>query len=227
MESRIPVTEKLIRRDKKENLSTMGRQSASDHLILLVGDSDISRWPKRLLPQPTKDSLCLVSGHSGSTLGECLPFIAESLSKAPSDRIILVVCAGENDIGSCSLAETETSFRRLLEMVFALPHKNVSLIFLGPKLEPWLVDDKESRKSYIHMSRSFERICNESSRSSEIVYIDCLTMFCGETARLPGALFGGGAVADAMYFDSDLLHLSEQGYEIWRNLVKDCIVRLI
>ena len=54
-------------------------------------------------------------------------------------------------------------------------------------------------------------------------YLDCLTLFCGATAHLPGALLGGKAQADPTYFDCDQLHLSEAGYQLWKDYVEEAI----
>jgi len=151
--------------------------------------------------------------------------------------IILVVCAGENDIGSgIPLFESERSFRLLLEAVLASPGGVIShLIFLGPKIEPWLKDDPDSRKRYIQMSRAFHRQCanaassnnnSDTCRAIRISYIDCLTMFCDDaSADQPGALFGGKAAADPIFFSSDQLHLSEKGYVIWKREVENAATK--
>eukprot|EP00984_Skeletonema_dohrnii_P023173 scaffold12250_cov150-Skeletonema_dohrnii-CCMP3373.AAC.3 len=42
-------------------------------------------------------------------------------------------------------------------------------------------------------------------------------MFCtAETKAVPGAVHGGRAVPDRSYFDSDELHLNNEGYNVWR-----------
>ena len=45
-------------------------------------------------------------------------------------------------------------------------------------------------------------------------------MFCGETATLPGAVMGGRAQADPKFFRNDGLHLNEEGYRIWKQIVE-------
>jgi hypothetical protein len=118
----------------------------------------------------------------------------------------------------------------------------VGVIFLGPKLEPWVKHDVSARKEYIRMSRSFEacfqRHCDDLARQHQgttttkrpprsiysLAYVDCLTMFCGDNAeRVPGALMGGRAEALDVYFDPDQLHLSNEGYKIWKQVVENSI----
>jgi len=240
--------------------------------ILLIGDSDIARWPKELLPSPPSSSISastrITSGHSGATLDQIIQPIKEELAAAATLRtdqqqsatededrlqqiIILVVCAGENDIGSgIPLAKSEEAFELLLKTVFLADddgdahvftapqqQRRRHLIFLGPKLEPWLVDDMESRKAYIQMSRSFARICNHylynsndetttATTRTKVHYVDCLTLFC-DGANQPGALFGGRAIPQARYFDDDQLHLSHKGYRIWKRQVEERIQSIV
>jgi len=196
----------------------------------LVGDSDIDRWPKALLPSVIR-ATTTVLGHSGATLRQVLPHVRGSLERsvAPTNFVILVVCAGENDIGNgMTLVETETYFQELLKIIFdRTDSTNVHLIFLGPKFEPWLNKDKDARKQYIQMSLTFQRCCRNNKYSSQISYIDCLAMFCGESANQPGAVLGGKAVADPSLFDADQLHLSEKGYRIWKRILEDCTANIL
>ena len=55
---------------------------------------------------------------------------------------------------------------------------------------------------------------------SEVLYVNCLLMFCGESGKQRGALFGGRAKAEEKYFDADGLHLSNLGYSVWKEVVE-------
>lgn len=229
--------------------------------LLMIGDSDIARWPKELLPSVSSrdDSgglqqecyeTCLptssisVSGHSGATLSQIIEPLKEGLERiaqtprakhraattvlqAPRESVVVVVCAGENDIGDgVPLAKSEEALETSLKTVFGDFGSRLSrdfrlhMIFLGPKLEPWLKDDMDARKAYIRMSKSFERICNARDG---VIFVDCLTMFCGESANQPGSLFGGRAIPETQYFNDDQLHLSEEGYLQWKKVVEERI----
>lgn len=197
-------------------------------LLVLIGDSDIDRWPRVLYPEVQENDYdYLLSGHSGATLEEILQRVRDVLQTiAKAKRVICIVCAGENDIGDgLPLSNTEAAFEKLLDLVFneTTLKDETSLIFLGPKLEPWLKDDLDSRKQYIRMSNSLENLCKDHDCACNIVYVDCLTMFCGSSAHQPGALFGGRAQADTQFFAPDGLHLSDKGYEIWKAVVEDAM----
>lgn len=243
--------------------STASLSQKRRRILCLVGDSDIARWPESLYPcipgvteevvdknnKPVNNSL--VSGHSGATLGQILPYVTQVLVNDQGHRkescdpmgvpMILVVCAGENDIGmGISLDKTVSHFKQLLDLVFLSQsaenhhHRHHDLIFLGPKFEPWMEDYNDpmvgSKQSYAKMDRAFQRAVADFAQqnddkfmSTHVHYVDCLTMFCGDSAKVPGARMGGRAVARDEFFANDRLHLSDEGYRIWKEKVERII----
>lgn len=160
---------------------TTGEQT---HVIALVGDSDVARWPEDLwptLPSNRKDVTrrpgTEIFGQSGATLQEVLPLLESLLEEKckPSsitETLTVIFCAGENDIGqNVRLDETLINFQKLLEMMAPLPQikppkkatKDVKrhLIVLGPKFEPWLEYDANCRKQYAKLSMAMERACKK------------------------------------------------------------------
>jgi hypothetical protein len=271
-----------------QNLVFWLDHSYSMKRLVVVGDSDIAYWPKELLPSaPSSDDAgkCgigaetewgqpLVSGHSGAALAGVLPHLRRVLtteswcdgtgartsrtSPSDNDTLIVVACAGENDIGDgLSLGKSVEALREFADAIFLETkhhcgdNDNVFLIFLGPKFEPWLEDDPSYKKKYTAMARAFRRCLeeyddstntikghsttasnngdknNENENDGQIHFIDCLTMFCGETANVPGARLGGRAKADPRFFASDQLHLSKEGYAIWKEVVETRIRRCL
>ena len=213
--------------------------------ILLIGDSDIAFWPQDLLPDvdssrsPSNNSppIVTVKGYSGATLSEVAYRLRDyfgELSVSMRDKpesIVVVACAGENDIGNDIRLDTSlTSLKLFLEILFGTVTTHITiitkLVVFGPKFEPWLEDDPSYKKKYCKMSRSFQRCLTSHPQSDRIDYIDCLTMFCGETASLPGATLAGKACAQENYFSSDRLHLSSEGYRIWKGQVEACLEKL-
>ena len=148
----------------------------------------------------------------------------------------LVVCAGENDISTgLSLEESAQAFQDLIDTVFSSSSQhsgqqrrswNLRMIFLGPKFEPWLEHDKQARRDYIRMSERFRQIVKQQPSDyvrERIRCMDCLTMFCGESGKLPGAIWGGKAIPQSEFFHHDQLHLNDRGYRIWKQVVEECI----
>lgn len=239
--------------------------------LVLVGDSDIAFWPNELYPNiflGTSSSLSvsstsipqqqpsppLVSGHSGATLAEIVPHLRaimrechrdtgdnKDIKTSSSSSLIIVACAGENDIGNgIPLSQTVKDLTEFLDVVFESKkgsnntgnNNNPFVIFLGPKFEPWLEQDSDSKRQYSAMSRAFERCCREyetenGHQKNRVHYVDCLTMFCGETAKIPGAVLAGRAKADEHFFASDQLHLSYEGYSVWKEVVERVIEQTI
>lgn len=194
--------------------------------IFLVGDSDIDRWPRACFPR--SPAPCTVKAVSGATLRQCIALVQYAVRDALREcleEIVVVACAGENDIAqSMTLEESCQALRDFVAASFDRAGQDcVSLIFLGPKLEPWLEYDKQARRDYIRMSQAFAKICREHALADRIQFVDCLVLFCGESGHLPGALFGGKAKAKGVYFDHDDLHLSEAGYRLWQANVEECI----
>jgi len=220
--------------------------------LILMGDSDIARWPKELLPnihdKVTGD--IINQSRSGALLQE-LPKQANAAIEALTSRldvvqmptdIVILACAGENDVSSnFSLDLILEAFEEFVRIIFTSSMSDVivnrRVIFLGPKLEPWLKDDFHSRKSYFKLSRALDRACRRLQNSIcnmqthgqtekkeyNLLFVDCLTLFCGETSDLPGAVMGGNAVAQDHFFHHDELHLSPEGYQIWKELLENLL----
>ena len=210
--------------------------------LLMIGDSDIDFWPRDLLPaldglklaRTNKISL-VVRGYSGATLAEIVSQMKNALTAIfetttgndTGEALVIVACAGENDIGnrSSSLDYSVSALQSFLDVAFSMEEraKSLGVIFLGPKFEPWQEDDPSSKKQYSIMSRAFARCCLRHRHADRIRYIDCLTMFCGVSAGLPGATLVGRARAETKFFALDGLHLSPEGYKTWKRIVENRI----
>lgn len=214
-------------------------------LLVLLGDSDISRWPPSLYPSIQKDTvedcyyLVRNFARGGAVMADLLSQLQEWRDSndvgntLESNIVLFVVCAGENDVSSGqSIDKIQKTFSSFLEKLFCpnlnsgqinTQSSNERLLFLGPKFEPWLSKDYSSRKQYAKLSSAFHRTIRKhpGSHSQNIVYVDCLTMFCtSESKDVPGAVHGGRAMPDPTFFDSDGLHLSDDGYELWKVIIE-------
>lgn len=214
--------------------------------LVLLGDSDIAYWPKNEYPHSpsqlgNRDSAVPIQnfGRSGATLADVTTMwrqdVGPSLlsqhkkngSEDNDDQFFFVLCAGENDVGTgISLDSTIASMEELLRSIFTSGLSIRYVIFLGPKYEPWQKDDQSSKKKYSKMSRSMARVCKRQDWSDRIFYLDSLTLFCGESASIPGAALMGKAQADPKYFASDQLHLSPEGYRIWKEEIDKLLANI-
>eukprot|EP00559_Dactyliosolen_fragilissimus_P006611 CAMPEP_0184865240 /NCGR_PEP_ID=MMETSP0580-20130426/17408_1 /TAXON_ID=1118495 /ORGANISM="Dactyliosolen fragilissimus" /LENGTH=248 /DNA_ID=CAMNT_0027364345 /DNA_START=137 /DNA_END=883 /DNA_ORIENTATION=- len=246
----------------------------------MIGDSDIARWPKSLNPTiPTPEETLPNSKSQIQNHGKDGAFLQDdiirqlrhgfellnqnhgediSASTMRSRHIVLIACAGENDLSKGknvdSILESFQLFISALELEFKkiiskdckststpadLERLNsLKLIFFGPKLEPWLSDDISARKQYFKLNKGLMRACKRYSEEFscsesripqfhfDVSYINCLTMFCGDTANEPGAVMGCRAIPQEMFFCNDGLHLNQAGYEIWKEVVDKQLLNL-
>jgi lysophospholipase L1-like esterase len=214
--------------------------------IVFLGDSDISRWPPSLYPTIKEAGgedcviRCVNIAQGGAVISDMQTQLKTWRDGDDEDETntLFVACAGENDVSSGqSIDKIQKAFTSFLEELFRpnssskqMHQQSQNLIFLGPKFEPWLTEDYASRKQYTKLSSALERTIrkNQEPYSQNIVYVDCLTKFCtAESKGVPGAVLGGRAMPDRTYFDSDELHLSDEGYKVWREIITEKIQRIL
>lgn len=217
------------------------KDNKHEHIIML-GDSDISRWPSQLFPKTTKGKVHVIA-RGGACICDVKHmfenWVAEvaSLSNViiTSNRIdlngvirkgksMIVACAGENDIGAGrSIGSILSDFEDLISSVCQTIDVS-TIFFFGPKYEPWLLSDHDSRERYLKLSKAMSRSVERNIHQNRIIFIDCLTMFC-EGKDLPGAIEGNRAIPISALFADDGLHLSDDGYAIWKNEIEQRLVR--
>eukprot|EP00804_Cyclotella_cryptica_P003229 CCRYP_010487-RA/>CCRYP_010487-RA protein AED:0.21 eAED:-0.04 QI:0/-1/0/1/-1/1/1/0/100 len=81
-----------------------------------------------------------------------------------------------------------------------------------------------ARKQYTKLSNALQRTIRKhvGCTTHQMVFVDSLTLFCTrETSHVPGAVHAGRAIPDEKYFDCDGLHLSEDGYRIWKKTIEE------
>ena len=221
-------------------MNDMSESSSNrDIQIIMMGDSDISRWPSHLYPTTNVNhqNRIIHEGQSGALLNDLernqLPLVLDQLQQQQQQQpsLCFIACAGENDIGSgYPIHHIMESFEQLIQSLLGLVKetRNIYLLFLGPKLEPWLQKDISSWKQYTKLSKAMKRACHRHNATTTtpnmyIQFIDCLTMFCGDTSTIPGAITAQRCIPQSQYFHSDGLHLSDEGYKIWKTVIENHI----
>ena len=171
------------------------------------------------------------------------------------ESVFFIACAGENDaMNNTDVGTILRHFEDAVNVIFScsdkhddacqLGHVSSYLIFIGPKVEPWMAtDDNESRIKYFQLSERLRIACHKlsgkvtkeesnctscpsSADGKSIAFLDCLTMFCedngtdGETL----SVVNGSAIAQKDFFHSDELHLSDEGYGLWKDLVESTLI---
>ena len=211
--------------------------------VSFIGDSDIARWPQSLLPVfPHNDKLKInLLGQDGATFTDTIRMIKNFIQNPSKSNVskgfIVIACVGENDlVNGQSIDKILSSFDEFIKLI--LHWSSLSSIsdalqecrkfptcicFLGPKLEPWHKNDPFHRKKFANLSRKMKgqiQMYDAMYPNENIIFVDCLTMFCGKSAKLPGAIFGGKAIAESKYFQNDEVHLNELGYTVWKNHIE-------
>ena len=258
-----------------------------DHLniaLAFIGDSDISRWPKELLPEPAFPPKLLshhhdhihvhVSTFHRATSGAMMKHLPKQIkkikqdmnSRGPFDATVFICCAGENDVSNDTPVDSiMESFQESVDAIFSSPiptscSKRPNLVFLGPKLEPWMTtNETDARKAYFLLSERLHASIENKSYLAKVLerrvqhdhdhdhgrvhdvkdrqdcrvdgysvlYVDSLKLFCCRESSEDLSVVGGGAIADDRYFEEDGLHLSDEGYKIWKEEVENIVSKLI
>lgn len=214
----------------------MNSQTIVDDLVIMLGDSDISRWPAHLFPKVGDRAIRnnLVIARGGACLLDVCHMV-EAWLREHSDqasyvgdnggkqKVVIVGCAGENDISMGRSVDAITvDFEQLIRLLFQTFNVE-KIFFLGPKYEPWLSEDSKSRRIYTKLSKALRRSVDRNEYQSKIDFIDCLTMFC-DKQDVPGAIEGYKALPNKDFFVEDGLHLSEKGYFIWKDEIEHRLI---
>lgn len=165
--------------------------------VLFVGSSSIRYWPTA---DAFPDLPVINRGFGGSIMADSVyyadPFILKYRPRA------VVVYAGDNDCaGGIPPQSVADDFKTLADTIHAaLP--NTEIICLSIKLS-------DSRKQYWPPMRQVNEYYKEYAETKDyITYADVDTILRQED----------GTVDPALY-QSDQLHLSDQGYAVWNRLL--------
>mmetsp|Transcript_21705 Transcript_21705/g.45214 ORF Transcript_21705/g.45214 Transcript_21705/m.45214 type:complete len:221 (-) Transcript_21705:11-673(-) len=205
-----------------------------------VGDSDIAKWP---FPQPSF-SVTKEGWTSFQIQHELKRSVEWETEMATDEPFIVVCCWGENDLSTCptDTAVVKLAARNVSESVSYLGDRMGGgfrgLLFIGPKLEPWMFADPlnvdmDSIVSYVRLSLELKSVLGAIPLAT---FVDALAMFtdqAGKTSeeirdevqrlRLASTVTSEDSFSfkvDDRFFLSDQLHLSEDGYDIWNDIVE-------
>ena len=166
--------------------------------IVFVGSSSIRKWDT--LQQDFPGHQVLNRGFGGSEMSDAVHF---------ADRIVLpckprmvVVYAGDNDISRDETpARVAADFDALVKKIHrALPETRIGFIAIKPSLKRW-----ELREPMQEANARIRRRCQQDAR---LVYLDVWKPMLGPDGTPREALFV-----------KDGLHLSPEGYRVWREVV--------
>ena len=163
---------------------------------IFYGSSTIRLW--ETLYDDFKDCQPVNLGFGGSTLESCVWFFERIV--APIKRAqTLFVYAGDNDLGDGRAPEEVLLFFK--ELVTKMNHNFPNLtwyyISIKPSISRWNIDDK--------IKRTNELIEAEIKQQDHITFIN-----------IYDAMLDENGYPNASLFEEDGLHLSKEGYEVWK-----------
>jgi lysophospholipase L1-like esterase len=174
------------------------RQTPPEKAVLFVGSSSIRGW--RTLRQDFPGLKFINRGFGGSRLEDTNHYFDRIV--APYNPRIVVLYAGENDVNDGLAPErVAADFKRFTELVRQkLPKTRIIYISLKPSPSRWKLADKFRQTNYL--------IKAQVARDKRAVFVDVWPAMLNEKGEPRPELFL-----------NDMLHMKENGYEIWRGLL--------
>ncbi len=165
--------------------------------LLFTGSSSIRRWDIEKAFAPRR---VLNLGIDGAHLEHIVRF-ADRLILAHRPRVV-VLYAGDNDTTAGKTPERiRDDFIELVDLLQRqLPESLVVFISIKPSIARWHVIDAVTKTNTL-----IAKIC---AQHAHLTYVDVFT-----------AMLGVDEKPNASLYANDQLHLSEEGYALWRKLL--------
>jgi lysophospholipase L1-like esterase len=166
--------------------------------ILFVGSSTIRLWPS--LANDFPGVAVVQRGFGGSEISDVVLYAPRIV--LPYRPRLIVFYAGDNDLNAGESPESVLrDYQSFVELVWrSLPETRIAFVSIKPSGSRWAIVDK--------MRRANELIRAYSARDPRLSYVDVFTPMLGPDGKPREELF-----------IADRLHLSEQGYELWRQVL--------
>lgn len=191
--------------DEVKRLEKDGLKAGYDPEIIFYGSSSIRMWENLAQDFPEKRVMNL--GFGGSTLAACVWFFQRIMTNYKPKA--LVIYAGDNDLGDGRNPEEVFIFFQQLAVQVTARFGNIPCYFISlkPSLSRW------------HMAEQFMYTNNliESEiikNSNNWIFIDVFKKMLDKS---------GQPIAE--YYTGDGLHMSEKGYQLWKEIINSFLIR--
>ncbi|HAN98835.1 MAG TPA: hypothetical protein DCQ98_15995 [Planctomycetaceae bacterium] len=172
--------------------------------VLFVGSSSIRLWD---LERAFPGCGFVNRGFGGSTLADSIRWFDRVIR--PHAPALIVVYAGDNDIANgLTPAETAADFARLVALTHRhVPDARIVYLTIKPSVARWSMIDRQREAN-----RRIEGLCAADER---LRYLDVGACLLSDEGR-----------PDPSFFVEDGLHLSDRGYALWNERVREVIREL-
>ncbi len=165
--------------------------------VVFVGSSTIRRWD---LAASFPDLKTINRGFDGSELADSTRYVDRIV--IPYSPRLVVVYAGDNDIGGTTSEQITINFERFVRVVHSkLPQTRIVYIGIKPSLLRWTMIDR--MRAANAMIRAF------CERDDRLAFVD-----------VDNAMLGWDEKPRRELYVEDGLHLTPQGYQIFSALLR-------
>lgn len=173
--------------------------------IIFYGSSTIRLWNN--LEEDFSDLKVTNLGFGGSTLAACVWFFERIMNDFKPQA--LVVYAGDNDLGDGRNPEEIFTFFQQLMVKANLKFGDLPCYFvsLKPSISRWQMADQFRYTNNLIESEIIKLNNNWK-------FIDIFKRMLEKSGR-----------PNPIYYDHDGLHLSEEGYRLWKEIIRDRLIK--
>jgi lysophospholipase L1-like esterase len=170
--------------------------------VLFVGSSSIRLWPS--LANDFPGVRVVQRGFGGSEISDVVHYAPRIV--LPYRPRLIVLYAGDNDLNAGESPESVLrDYQSFVELVRrSLPETRIAFVSIKPSGSRWALVEK--------MRMANELIRAYTARDPRLSYVDVFT-----------PMLGGDGKPREELFVADRLHLSEQGYALWREILKPVV----
>lgn len=191
--------------DEVKRLEKDGLKAGYDPEIIFYGSSSIRMWENLAQDFPEKRVMNL--GFGGSTLAACVWFFQRIMTNYKPKA--LVIYAGDNDLGDGRNPEEVFIFFQQLAVQVTARFGNIPCYFISlkPSLSRWYMAEQ-----FMYTNNLIESEIIKNSNNW--IFIDVFKKMLDKS---------GQPIAE--YYTGDGLHMSEKGYQLWKEIINSFLIR--